>query len=133
MGPLPRHPGVVAHGASCASVQRRWLVVGPSPGSLRAGSGFIQLVVQKVLELGWKQRDASRDMGELSWGVQSGASSPDLACALLHFTPELSFVHVGSASCREDSGEDRTGSEGNELSVPVRNLVPTPSRALPRE
>lgn len=69
-----------------------------STGSLRAESGFIQLGAQEIPELGWKQkplRDASRDMGELSWDMRSREFSPDLACALPCFTPKLPFCPCG--------------------------------------
>lgn len=67
-------------------------------------------------------------------GNADGESSPDLALALSYFTLTLSFsVHGVPASCMEESLGDGTDPEGNELSVPARDLVPPPSRAASGE
>lgn len=45
--------------------------------------------------------------------------------------PNSLFVHVGSASCPEESVEDGAGPEGNELSVPAEfSSPPLPELSL---
>lgn len=85
-----------------------------------------------MLELGWRPkllRVAGRDMGN-SYGECRWANPPQT----WHLPSPTSlpvFVCMGSASCMKESAEDGTGPEGNELSVPARNLGPAPSHALP--
>lgn len=77
----------------------------------------------------------ARYMGELSREYRWGGSSADLAFPSPPpaLCPDSLFVRVGSASCLEESVEYGTCPEGNELSVPARNLAPASACVLPGE
>lgn len=78
---------------------------------------------------GCKQRNGDTVMGNTDGGILPRPG----ACPSLLPSQTLLFVHGGPGSCMEASVGDGTGPEGNELSVPARTLVPTPSRAPSEE